>query len=123
MDAAGNSLSVGSVQIDNVKVLSLPKQGSAVITTLKRGEEFPVLSTVSGDSSTAIIHTVVSGNTLWKISNQYGVSVSELQKTNKLTTTQIIIGQKLNIPQKYQVYTIIKGDTLWKISTTVRSIY
>lgn len=116
-DAAGNSLSVGSVQIDNVKVLSLPKQGSAVITTLKRGEEFPVLSTVSGDSSTAIIHTVVSGNTLWKISNQYGVSVSELQKTNKLTTTQIIIGQKLNIPQKYQVYTIIKGDTLWKIST------
>ena len=43
--------------------------------------------------------------------------MSELQKTNKLTTTQIIIGQKLNIPQKYQVYTVIKGDTLWKIST------
>ena len=35
--AAGNSLSVGTVQIDNVKVLSLPKQGSAIITTLKRG--------------------------------------------------------------------------------------
>ena len=39
-DAAGNSLSVGSVQIDNVKVLSLPKQGSAVITTLKEVKSF-----------------------------------------------------------------------------------
>ena len=39
-DAAGNSLSVGSVQIDNVKVLSLPKQGSTVITTLKEGKNF-----------------------------------------------------------------------------------
>ena len=29
-EASRNSLSVGSVQIDNVKVLSLPKQGSTV---------------------------------------------------------------------------------------------
>jgi spore germination protein len=119
-EAAGNSLSVGSVQIDNVKVLSLPKQGSTVITTLKKGEEFPVLSTVSGDSSSAIIHTVISGNSLWIISNQYGISMSEIQKANKLTSTQIRVGQKLKIPQKYQVYTVIKGDTLWKISTKYR---
>ncbi|MEI4770606.1 LysM peptidoglycan-binding domain-containing protein [Psychrobacillus sp. FJAT-51614] len=116
-EAASNSLSVGSIQIDNVKVLSKPKQGSTVITTLNRGEEVPVLSTVSGDSSTTVIHTVVVGDTLWKISNQYGISLSQLQKTNKLTTTQIRIGQKLIIPQNYQVYTVIKGDTLWKIST------
>ncbi|WP_231687485.1 LysM peptidoglycan-binding domain-containing protein [Bacillus sp. FJAT-22090] len=116
-EASSTSLSVGSVQIDNVKVLSLPKQGSTVITTLKRGEEFPVLSTITGDSTTAVVHTVVVGNTLWKISNQYGISLSQLQKTNKLSTTQIRIGQKLIIPQNYQVYTVIKGDTLWKIST------
>ncbi|TQR19511.1 LysM peptidoglycan-binding domain-containing protein [Psychrobacillus vulpis] len=114
--AAGNSLSVGSVLIDNVKVLSKPKQGSTVITTLKRGDEFPVLSSVSGDSSTAISHSVISGNTLWNISNQYGVSMSELQIANNLSSTELLIGQKLIIPQKYKVYTVIKGDTLWKIS-------
>lgn len=114
--AAGNSLSVGTVQIDNVKVLSLPKQGSAIITTLKKGEELPLLSTVSGDSSTVIKHTVISGNTLWKISNQYGISMSELQKANNLASTEIRIGQKLIIPQKYKIYTVINGDTLWKIS-------
>lgn len=114
--AAGKSLSVGTVQIDNVKVLSLPKQGSVIITTLKKGEESPILSTVSGDSSTVIMHTVISGNTLWKIANQYGISMSELQKANKLTNTEIRIGQKLIIPQKYKVYTVINGDTLWKIS-------
>lgn len=114
--AAGNSLSVGTVQIDNVKVLSLPKQDSASITTLKKGEEFPILSTVSGDSYTVIMHTVISGNTLLKISNQYGISMSELQKANKLTSKEIQIGQKLIIPQKYKIYTVINGDTLWKIA-------
>jgi len=114
--AAGNSLSVGTVQIDNVPVLSSPRQGSTVITTLKKGDEFPILSTVSRDSSDFIMHTVLSGNTLWKISNQYGISLSELQNANKLTTTEIRIGQQLIIPQKYNVYTVLKGDTIWKIS-------
>lgn len=115
-EAFNSSLTVGSVQIDNVKVFSLPKQGSTIISTLKKGEEFPVLSTVSGDSSTSIIHTVISGNTLWKIANQYGVSLSELQKVNKLTSTELYIGQPLIIPQKYNVYTVLKGDTIWKIA-------
>ena len=116
-DAAGNSLSVGTVNIDNVNVLSLPKQGSTIITTLKKGEEYPVISTASGDSSTSkIMHTEVSGNTLWKISNQYGIPLSELQKTNKLTSTEIRIGQKLIIPQIHKLYTVLNGDTLLKIS-------
>lgn len=115
-EAANKTLTVGTVQIDNVKVLSLPKQGSPVIASLEKGEEFPVLTTVSGDSSTSIIHTVISGNTLWKIANQYGISLSELQKVNKLTSTELHIGQQLIIPQKYNVYTVSKGDTIWKIS-------
>ncbi|MEK4084090.1 LysM peptidoglycan-binding domain-containing protein [Psychrobacillus sp. FSL K6-1415] len=114
--ATGSSLTVGTVQIDNVSVLSLPKQGSTVITTLKKGEEFPVLSTASGDSSTVIVHTVSPGNTLWKISNQYGIPLSALQETNKLSSAEIRIGQKLIIPQTHTLYTVINGDTLWKIS-------
>ncbi|MDQ7862529.1 LysM peptidoglycan-binding domain-containing protein [Peribacillus frigoritolerans] len=35
-----------------------------------------------------------SGNTLWEVANQHGVSVSELQKVNKLTSSEITVGQK-----------------------------
>ncbi|MFJ5768701.1 LysM peptidoglycan-binding domain-containing protein [Psychrobacillus sp. NPDC093180] len=114
--AAANSLSIGTVLTDNVNALSLPKQGSSVITTLDKGEELSLLSTISGDSSSTIIHTVVPGNTLWKISNQYGISLNDLVTANNLYTTEIRIGQQLIIPQKYNLYTVMKDDTLWKIS-------
>jgi spore germination protein len=116
-EAATSALSVGTVKSDNARVYSAPKLGSPVLPVLKKGEQFPIISSAAGDSSSPIVHTVVSGNTLWIIANQYGVTVSNLQKENKLTTIKISVGQKLKIPQKYQLYTVVSGDTLWKIST------
>ena len=43
-------------------------------------------------------HQVVAGETLSSISRQYGVSVDELMKANGLTSTNLSLGQKLNIP-------------------------
>ncbi|MEJ9232313.1 LysM peptidoglycan-binding domain-containing protein [Peribacillus butanolivorans] len=85
--------------------------------TLKKGEEFPIISSVVGDSTKPIIHKVKTGNTLWKVANKYGVTVSELQKENKLTSSEINVGQNLKIPQKYKIHKVVSGDTLWKIST------
>lgn len=48
-----------------------------------------------GASST---HTVQSGQSLWLIGNQYGVSVSELKSANQLSKSIIYPGQKLTIP-------------------------
>ncbi len=45
-------------------------------------------------------HTVVKGNTLYSLSRQYGVSVAEIQKANKLSGSTIKLGQVLKIPQK-----------------------
>lgn len=114
--AASNIISVGSVKTDKTNVYSSPKQGSTILAVLKKGEQYPVISTVAGDSASPLFHTVVSGNTLWIIANQYGVTVTELQKENKLTTTKISVGQKLKIPQKYTVHTVVSGDTLYKLS-------
>ncbi|RFU69196.1 LysM peptidoglycan-binding domain-containing protein [Bacillus sp. V59.32b] len=116
-EAANHTLSIGTVKTDDAKVYSSPKLGSPVLSVLKKGEQYPIISSAAGDSAISVIHTVVSGNTLWIIANQYGITVSELQKENKLTTTKISVGQKLKIPQKYQVYTVASGDTLWKIAT------
>ncbi|WP_313888833.1 LysM peptidoglycan-binding domain-containing protein [Peribacillus sp. TH24] len=115
--ASSNTLYIGSVKAGTTKVYSSPKLGSTILMTLKKGEEFPIISSVVGDSTKPIIHKVKTGNTLWKVANQYGVSVSELQKENKLTSSEINVGQNLKIPQKYKIHKVVSGDTLWKIST------
>ncbi len=116
-NSSNKTLYIGSVKVDNTKVFSSPKLGSTQLKPLKKGEEFPVISSSVGDSAGPIIHKVKAGNTLWKVANQYGVSVSELQKENKLTSTEINVGQNLKIPQKYKIHKVVSGDTLWKIST------
>lgn len=115
--SSSNTQNVGSVKVDNTKVFSSPKLSSTLLKTLKKGEEFPVISSVVGDSASPIIHKVKTGNTLWKVANQYGVSVSALQKENKLTSSDITVGQSLKIPQKYKIHKVVSGDTLWKISS------
>jgi len=47
----------------------------------------------------SVTHTVRSGDTLWKISNWYGVGLTTLKQTNNQTSNMIYVGQKLVIPQ------------------------
>ena len=44
-------------------------------------------------------HVVRSGETLWKISQHYGVSVSQIAAANNISNTSLIrVGQRLSIP-------------------------
>jgi LysM repeat protein len=52
-------------------------------------------TTASADPS---LYTVKSGDTLGKIAKDHKTTVSELQKLNNLSTTQIKVGQKLKMP-------------------------
>ncbi|MTT30877.1 LysM peptidoglycan-binding domain-containing protein [Terrilactibacillus sp. BCM23-1] len=104
-------------------------------------------SNSSTSSSTKGSYTVKSGDSLWKISQQYGVSVSTLKSLNHLTSDLIHIGQKLTISgngQKGQqsstskqkptatstssstrsttgVYKVKSGDSLWKIANKYKT--
>lgn len=49
-------------------------------------------------SSPKKIYTVKSGDSLWKISREFGTTVSELRKLNNLTSDILSIGQQLIIP-------------------------
>lgn len=68
------------------------------------------------------IYVVQSGDTLWKISQKYSITVNELLDVNKLTVSDYLyIGQKLVIPTQAPspetnqiTYTVQSGDTLWK---------
>lgn len=78
-------------------------------------------------------YTVKQGDTLYGISNQYGVSVTDIMNLNNLKSNTLQIGQVLKIPESSGVnaentfrYEVKKGDSLYSIakkySTTVSSI-
>lgn len=78
-------------------------------------------------------YVVKKGDTLWGISNQFGVSVTELASINQVNADTLKIGQILKIPAKQGsnpdnmfYYTVKKGDTLYSIAkiygTTVQAI-
>ena len=78
-------------------------------------------------------YVVKKGDTLYGISNQYGVSVTELAEINGIKGSNLDIGKELMIPIKSGtnpnnmfMYTVKKGDTLYGISrkynTTIKEI-
>jgi peptidoglycan DL-endopeptidase LytE len=72
-------------------------------------------------------YTVKSGDTLWKIANSIGMTVSELKSMNGLSNDSIRIGQMLVIKSNANhfepsstsknTYMVKSGDTLWSIAT------
>jgi len=46
----------------------------------------------------ARVHTVVSGDSLWKISKKYGVSIDSIKRANGMTKDTAVLGAKLKIP-------------------------
>ena len=71
-----------------------------------------------------LVHTVQAGDTLWKVSVKYNLTIQEIVDENKLDPTKYLsVGQKLTIPVKQTqpvtpalVHTVQAGDTLWKIA-------
>ena len=68
-------------------------------------------------------YVVKRGDTLWGISNQFGVSVTELAQANGVNADTLQVGQTLIIPSKSGtnpdnmfMYTVKKGDTLYSIA-------
>jgi LysM repeat protein len=66
-----------------------------------------------------IKHRVKKGETLEKIAALYNVSVSDLKKWNKLSTSRVLAGRKLRIhltSDNMEYYHVRSGDTLWNLS-------
>ena len=64
-------------------------------------------------------YIVQKGDSLWKISRDYNISVKDLIELNNLTTTTLQIGDKLLVPiqtNNEKTYIVKRGDTLWSIA-------
>lgn len=75
----------------------------------------------SHSAHAASTYTVKSGDSLWKLSQTYHVSINELKNINHLTSDTIKIGEQLTIPAtslnntRAISYTVKTGDSLWTI--------
>ena len=65
---------------------------------------------------------VKSGDSLWKIANQYGMTVAELKSLNGLTSDNLSVGQVLKVSDGLSnnvsgnTYVVKSGDSLWNIA-------
>ena len=65
------------------------------------------------------VYTVKSGDTLWSIAKNNGLTVDELKKLNSLTSNKLSIGQKLKLSSdtiSEDTYIVQSGDTLYAIA-------
>jgi lipoprotein NlpD len=79
---------------------------------------------VSRPSVPGIYHTVVRGETLWRISRTYGLDLDELLSYNKLPdASNIEVGQKIFIPNRKKAQVIrpdySSDDFIWPIKGKV----
>ncbi|NPC92256.1 LysM peptidoglycan-binding domain-containing protein [Bacillus sp. WMMC1349] len=82
---------------------------------------FALSATAFGVEASAKEIKVENGDTLWGISQQYGMNLKDLKKWNQLSSDIILPGQKLNISlpkeeSNQDTYTVKSGDTLAKIA-------
>lgn len=95
---------------------------SSNLLTIGQRLTIPSLPADNTTPSDYIVYTVQSGDTLYKIANQYGTSVNDIIEFNQLPTTVLVIGQQLLIPSpknnnnSNNTYVIKRGDSLWKIA-------
>ena len=118
---AGDSLwkiaKENNTTVDEIKKLNNLKSNNLVVgQTLKLSEK-------TNDSDKYI---VMSGDSLWKIANQYGLTVNQLKQLNNLTSDNLEIGQELKIKNNMakdetNIYTVKAGDSLWNIANRFKT--
>ena len=80
------------------------------------------------DQNVNFKHTVISGETVYSISNMYNTTVDEIYKLNPGARESIRVGEVLTIPQRrvisevkeenYRYHTILPKETLYSVSRT-----
>ncbi|TYQ18069.1 UNVERIFIED_CONTAM: LysM repeat protein [Acetivibrio alkalicellulosi] len=106
---------------------------SILVFSLFSSESCSYTNSVMVTTQPQATYTVVSGDSLWKISQQFNTTINELVNINNLSNTNLYIGQVLRIPQedeqidlRFIEYTVKSGDTLGMLAehfgTTITSI-
>ena len=104
----------------NVSVSDLKESNGLNSSLLTIGDVLKIPVIVKEESKENV-YIVKSGDSLYKIAQNYDTTVSEIMQLNNLTSTSLSIGQILQIPMttiSSNMYVVKKGDSLYKIAQT-----
>ena len=109
----------------NTTVDSIKKLNNLTSNNLQINQVLKIPTTINEETKDYINYTVKSGDSLYKIANNYNTTVDSIKKLNNLTSNNLQINQVLKIPtttnqgtQNYINYTVKSGDSLYKIANT-----
>ena len=105
---------------------AIKKLNNLTSNALQVGQVLKIPTTTSQEETKNYInYTVKSGDSLYKIANNYKTTVDEIKKLNNLTSNNLQINQVLKIPTtsqqdttSYISYTVKSGDSLYKVANT-----
>ena len=104
----------------NLSVADLKEANGLTSSMLSIGQilKIPVIEEPQNNDN---IYIVKSGDSLYKIAQNFDTTVSEIMSLNNLTNTNLSIGQRLIIPSSNSTndnitYTVKSGDSLYKIA-------
>ncbi|MFS0863715.1 LysM peptidoglycan-binding domain-containing protein [Fredinandcohnia sp. 179-A 10B2 NHS] len=110
----------------NMSVDQLKQLNNLTSNTIHIGQSFRVTSTTGPTQVQGSTYTVQPGDSLYSIAQRSNTSVDQLMKNNNLTSSQIFVGQTLQIggtasnsPSQQvpdSTYTVKSGDTLYGIA-------
>ncbi len=118
----------------NVSVDDLKSENNLTSNLISIGQVLRIpSSTPSNPNPNYIVYIVQSGDSLYRIAQQYNTTVDTIKSFNNLTSNTLQIGQELLIPISETeeetptiTYTVKAGDSLWSITqrynTTVNEI-
>ena len=115
--AAGDTLYSIAKKLDTT-VLELKKINNLENNILSVGQilKIPTKLVDIGDID---VYQVKSGDTLYKISKDFNITVDELKAINDLVSDDLFVGQLLNVPSGLSLvnsYIVNNGDTLYSIA-------
>jgi peptidoglycan DL-endopeptidase LytF len=101
------------IVLGSVLLTTIPITGLAVTAEANSG-------TISTASATFGNYQVVSGDSLWSISNKLRVGINDIRSFNNLTSDNVFPNQILKIPSTSTTriinHRVVSGDTLWSLS-------
>jgi membrane-bound lytic murein transglycosylase D len=91
---------IGGIAIKyNVSISSLQQLNNISGNKIIAGQELKIPGSLDNNSSSLNdgYHVVESGETLYSIANKYNTSIQKIKKLNNLSSSKIIVGQKLKV--------------------------